>query len=162
MNEGQRRTFDIDDALRLLARSDRQTIVPARVHASVMEAWDSAPAPRGAKRMPLWRTLIFTCATVAASAAALVAVYPRQPAAQPPDRAGSGSGGVVLVADPLLDASAATVVRVRVPRRALVSLGIPLTEPDAGGSVDLEMLVGEDGVARTIRRAVAVAGAPQE
>jgi hypothetical protein len=64
---------------------------------------------------------------------------------------------MVLVADPILDASATSIVRVRVPRTALVPLGIPLVDPDYRGSVDLEMLVGEDGVARTIRRAVPVA-----
>jgi hypothetical protein len=65
--------------------------------------------------------------------------------------------GTVFVADPVLDASAATIVRVRVPRTALVTLGVPLVEPDDRGLVDLEMLVGEDGVTRTIRRAVPVA-----
>ena len=65
--------------------------------------------------------------------------------------------GMVFVADPFLDASAATIVRVRVPRTALVRLGVPLVEPDDRGLVDLEMLVGEDGVTRTIRRAAPVA-----
>jgi hypothetical protein len=65
--------------------------------------------------------------------------------------------GIVFVADPVLDASATTIVRVRVPRTALVTLGVPLVEPDDRGLVDLEMLVGEDGVTRTIRRAVPVA-----
>ena len=66
--------------------------------------------------------------------------------------------GMVLVMDPTLDRSAASLVRVRVPRTALVTLGVPLVEPENGGSVDLEMLVGEDGIARTIVRAVPVAG----
>jgi hypothetical protein len=64
--------------------------------------------------------------------------------------------GMVLVADPLLDASATSIVRVRLSRTALVTLGIPLVEPNDGGTVDLEILVGEDGVARTIRRALPV------
>ena len=65
--------------------------------------------------------------------------------------------GIVLMADPMLDVSAMSIVRARVPRTALVPLGIQLVEPNDNGSVDLEMLVGEDGVARTIRRAVPVA-----
>jgi negative regulator of sigma E activity len=65
--------------------------------------------------------------------------------------------GLVLVADPILDASAMRIVRVRVPRTALATLGIPLVEPTVGGTVELEMLVGEDGVARTIRPVVPVA-----
>jgi hypothetical protein len=70
------------------------------------------------------------------------------------------ASGFVLVADPIFDAGAVSVVRVRVPRSALVTLGLPLVEPNDTGSVDLEVLVGEDGIARTIRRAVAVT--PQE
>jgi hypothetical protein len=65
--------------------------------------------------------------------------------------------GMVFVADPILDASATKIVRVRVPRTALVGLGLPLVEPDDRGLVELEMLVGEDGVARTIRYAVPIA-----
>jgi hypothetical protein len=82
---------------------------------------------------------------------------PRRAAAQEETRTSRDEPGVVLVADPILDASAMSIVRVRVPRAALGPLGIPLVEPNDGGSVDLELLVGEDGVARTIRRAVPVA-----
>jgi hypothetical protein len=63
------------------------------------------------------------------------------------------------VSDPLLDATTASVVRVRVPRSALATLGIALVEPDGTGQVDLEMIVGEDGVARAIQRAVPVRAA---
>jgi RNA polymerase sigma-70 factor (ECF subfamily) len=85
----------------------------------------------------------------------------RAPARRPPrSRAGSQTvarrydPGMVLVADPLLDANAISIVRVRVPRTALATLGILLVEPNDGRPVDLEMLVGEDGVARTIRPAM--------
>lgn len=78
-------------------------------------------------------------------------------------RAGRAQSGIVLVADPVLDASALCVVRVRMPRSTLAHLGIPIADPEASGSVDLEVLVGEDGIARTIRRAVPVTGSdPQE
>jgi hypothetical protein len=42
------------------------------------------------------------------------------------------------------------------PRTALPTLGIAVADLDQSGWVDLEMLVGEDGAARTIRRAVPV------
>jgi hypothetical protein len=79
------------------------------------------------------------------------------------ERAPRTTTGIVLVADPILDGSALSVVRVRVPLSALINFGIPVPDPDAQGSVDLEMLVGEDGIARTIRRAVPVTTSePQE
>ena len=81
---------------------------------------------------------------------------PRRPRTRGETTAPRYAPGMALVADPILDAKATSIVRVRVPRHALVMLGIPVVEPDDGGSVDLEMLVGEDGVAQTIRRAVPV------
>ena len=46
-----------------------------------------------------------------------------------------------------------SVMRVRMSRSALASLGFPILEPDAAGVVDVEVIVGEDGVAQSIRRA---------
>jgi hypothetical protein len=42
------------------------------------------------------------------------------------------------------------------PRTGLATLGVPLANPEAEGVVELELLVGEDGVARAIRRAALV------
>jgi hypothetical protein len=60
--------------------------------------------------------------------------------------------GYVIVPDPFADSSALHVVRVRMARAALATLGMPV-DPDAAGLVDLEVLVGDDGVARSIRKA---------
>ena len=48
-----------------------------------------------------------------------------------------------------------TLVRVRMPRSAFSRL-VPIANPDGDGLVDVDVLVGEDGVARSIRRAAAV------
>lgn len=42
-------------------------------------------------------------------------------------------------------------VRVRMPRAMLSMFGVPLIEPDAAGTVSVEVLLGNDGLARTIR-----------
>jgi hypothetical protein len=44
------------------------------------------------------------------------------------------------------------LVRLRLPRETLQSLGVVLLEPDAGGVIDIDVLVGEDGLARDIRQ----------
>lgn len=62
------------------------------------------------------------------------------------------TGSYVLVSDPLTDPSTITVVRVRMSRHALASLGVPIVDPDADRTIEVEMLVGEDGVVRSIRR----------
>jgi len=87
------------------------------------------------------------------------AVAPPRASAAPRARRPPAAGrlGFVLVADPAFDPTAATVVRLRMPRATLVSLGVPIHDPDAAGEVDVELLVGEDGIARSIRRARAAA-----
>ena len=61
----------------------------------------------------------------------------------------------VLVPDAYMDAPL-MMMRVRMPRSAFSRLGVPIANPDGEGLVDVEVLVGEDGVARSIRRATAV------
>jgi hypothetical protein len=47
----------------------------------------------------------------------------------------------------------AHVVRARIPRAMLPLLGVPIVtiDPDAPGTIDVELLLGEDGLARTIQ-----------
>jgi len=62
----------------------------------------------------------------------------------------------VLVPDAGAGAPPLTLMRVRMPRSTFSRLGVPISNPDGDGLVDVDVLVGEDGVARSIRRAVAV------
>ena len=64
--------------------------------------------------------------------------------------------GYVIVPDPLVDPTTLRVVRVRMSRMALATLGMPLVNPDADSLVEVEILVGDEGVAQSIRRAVLV------
>lgn len=75
---------------------------------------------------------------------------PRPIAAPPLD------AGYVLVPGGALDSAPLTLMRVRMPRSAFSQLGVPIANPDGDGLVEVEVLVGEDGVARSIRRAAAV------
>ena len=74
----------------------------------------------------------------------------RRPVASP-----ATGAAYVLVPDAYLDAPL-MMMRVRMPRSAFSRLGVPIANPDGDGMVDVEVLVGEDGVARSIRRATAV------
>lgn len=77
---------------------------------------------------------------------------------------GSGSEaaetGFVIAPEPLADPTTLHIVRVRMSRVALASLGLPIADPDAEGLLEVEMLVGDDGVARSIRRATFAGGDP--
>ena len=44
------------------------------------------------------------------------------------------------------------LVRLRLPRQALATLGFLLVDPEATGVVDVDVLVGEDGLPRHIRK----------
>jgi len=55
-------------------------------------------------------------------------------------------------AGPLQSREPLQMVRLRLPREALQALGLVLLEPDAGGVVDVDVLVGEDGLPRDIRQ----------
>ena len=44
------------------------------------------------------------------------------------------------------------LVRLRMPRTALQAFGVALIEPDATGLVDVDLVVGSDGLPRDIRR----------
>ena len=64
--------------------------------------------------------------------------------------------GYVIVPDPLVDPTTLRVVRVRMSRMALATLGMPLVNPEADSLVEVEILVGDEGVAQSIRRAALV------
>ncbi len=58
---------------------------------------------------------------------------------------------VVLVGEPIRADEGIRVVRMRVPRSALSMMGIRSVAAPRSDSVDLDVLVGEDGVARAVR-----------
>jgi hypothetical protein len=68
----------------------------------------------------------------------------------------AADGGYVIVPVPLVDPAALNIVRARMSRMALATLGVPIVNPDADGLVEVEMLVGDDGVAQSIRYATLV------
>jgi hypothetical protein len=74
----------------------------------------------------------------------------------PPPAAADALPGYVIVPGPLVDPGALHVVRARMSRMALASLGMPIVNPEIDGLVEVEMLVGDDGVAQSIRHATLV------
>jgi hypothetical protein len=161
MNERMRDSemADLERLVRIVAEDDRRVQVPAHLEAAVMQTWDSI-TPLAVQRRPFRsiRTALLATGSIAAAIVTAIAIYnaPSAPS-RPEPVAAPSSAEIILVPDPMFDASAASIVRVRMPRAALATLGIPMAEPHEGGLVDLEIVVGEDGFARTIRRATTVA-----
>jgi hypothetical protein len=153
----------VDEALRTLAADDRNVAVPASVETAVMLAWDAEHAAVAADRSS--RLAARRVALVVAAAAAVVVAatwLQHPPASTPREMTPAGEPGYVLVPDPLADPASLHVVRLRMRRAGLASLGVPLVNPDADGLVEVELLVGEDGVARSIRRTALVTTSEME
>lgn len=74
------------------------------------------------------------------------------------DRPGSSTAGHGNARVPMLRASNGTasealqLVRLRMPRQALATWGLILVDPDATGIVHVDVLIGEDGLPRDIRK----------
>lgn len=72
------------------------------------------------------------------------------------------SASAPLAVDPASDTETVQLVRIRVPVGALLALGVTTTDPDASGVVDVDVTVGDDGLAREIRGIRAVPHAEHE
>jgi hypothetical protein len=59
---------------------------------------------------------------------------------------------MTLAVDPALETETLQLVRVRMPRRALAAVGFVVGGPDAEGFVEVDFVVGEDGLSRDVRR----------
>ena len=156
--------MNIQESLRALAADDAVddgVQVPAHVDAAVMAAWEAAwdagwpRKPRTAPRP--WAPWAVAFAAVVMTA--VLVTWPTSDTAAPSSTTNAPSPLIQqeLVLVPELDrAGPLMLMRVRMTRREFSRLGVPISNPDSGGLVDVEVLVGEDGVARSIRRAVTV------
>jgi hypothetical protein len=59
---------------------------------------------------------------------------------------------MMFEATPSLPSEPLQLVRLRIPTEALSGLGVALFDPDTGGTVDVDVLVGEDGLPKNIRK----------
>lgn len=147
------RDTEFDAAWSAVARADAEARAPLRLRPAVMAAWDAerhGPArPASARR----RAGLAALAAAAALLAAAALWWNRAPApATPTTSAGREPMPLVLLAaDPTFDTESLQIVRVRMPGRMLPAFGIPLDAPEAAGFVEIDVLVGDDGLPRDIR-----------
>jgi len=144
----------VEASLRALAIDDAQGAVPPHLEAGVMRAWDAQDALRpGPVARGSWTPLAWRLVAIAV-AVAITTIYIWLPArrAEGPRAVAADATGA-LATEQRGEPTGLSVVRVRMSRSAFASLGFPILEPDAAGVVDVEVIVGEDGVAQSIRRA---------
>ena len=152
--------MNLDQSLRALAADD-DSQVPPRVDAAVMAAWDDFATRSASARLrratARWRVWVAACAGLVIGA---VLVTWRTGGDDTVGQTAVAPAPLIqneLVLVPEFDrAGPLTLMRLRMTRREFSRLGVSISNPESDGLVDVEVLVGEDGVARSIRRAVAV------
>jgi hypothetical protein len=152
---------ELREALRAMAEADANLTTPQRVEDSLMRAWDSrAHTPSSARGR---RRIAWTVLALAASLALAVALRdrwapitdqtaPRSARETAPEGA---AGAAVDVSDTMAwldtDPASLEIVRLRVASATLAAQGYTFSDPDGDGSVEIEMIIGSDGAARSVR-----------
>jgi hypothetical protein len=150
-------------ALRALARQDEGLSAPRRVEIRLMRAFDETRTTPSHRRATLGRQFlkaaaVFTLAVVAGywwSGGGPAPRSDQRPAPSPVVPAAWPSSDALPWLDP--EPGSLQIVYVQVTGEALAAQGYSVGDPDGDGLVDLEVIVGLDGLARGVRVAPASA-----
>jgi hypothetical protein len=142
------------DTMAALSRSEARAETPDHVEAAVMNAWDSYV---GSGFSRTFASSFGRTSKHAAALAAGVLLTMTLGRLGQELRDGALTGGapeaatLLLVGEPILEGELVRVVRMRMPAATLANLGMRSTLNGPAASVDVDVIVGEDGVARAIR-----------
>jgi hypothetical protein len=149
-------------AVQALAEIEAASETPSRVEAAVMAQWDASRRSRAKADRSRTSRFVRGAATTAAGITLVGALVwqrgaqepaavrtPPQPGVVNQDAASGRYQTVAVVGEPLQAGEPLRVVRMRVARAVLGELGI--TSASRADTVDIDVLVGEDGVARGVR-----------
>ena len=150
-------------ALRTLAREEEGVGAPPRVEARLMRAFDETFTPRPRHRSVLTGHLfkvaaVFVLAIVGGYWWSAGGAKPPLDVSRVPEPAVTApwpSSDALSWLDP--EPASLQIVYVRVASDTLAEQGYVVGDPDGDGLVDLEVVVGHDGLARAIRVAPATA-----
>ncbi len=145
----------IDDQLQALKEAERRYPSPPALEARVLAAFDDSQR-RGASHRRSYVGAMALAAGVVLGVGGTAIYFQRQAAPVVPAQQVGES--VVFALDPPGAGETVRVVRIRVARAALESLGIRTLASGSGSasseSVEVDVLVGDDGVARGVRLAM--------
>jgi hypothetical protein len=144
--------YGLADALDALRRAEACMDTPPRVEAAVLAAWDKEQAHRTLSRpRSLWRKAAAVAATIAIAIGLAQLGQQLQRATQRAPERSRDSRTLLLIGEPILQGEPVRMVRMRVPAATLTGLGVRPVTGTPGEHVDVDVIVGEDGVARAIR-----------
>lgn len=140
------------DALEELRRAAARMETPPHIEAAVLAAWDMAHPPGMTSRpRNFWRDAAAVAAAVAIAAGLAQLGQQLQRATQSAPGQSDSSRTLLLVGEPILQGEPVRMVRMRVPASTLTGLGVRPVTGTRGEHIDVDVIVGEDGVARAIR-----------
>jgi hypothetical protein len=143
---------DLAGALDALRQDEARIEPPPHVEAAVLAAWDRAHAPRSEERSRSpWRDAAAIAAAVTIVAGLGQLGHELQRTTRASMERAIESRTLLLVGEPILQGEPVRVVRMRVPASTLTGIGVRSTTGDVAAHVDVDVIVGEDGIARAIR-----------
>lgn len=160
-------------ACRAFIEQDAQVKAPSRLQIDVMARWDNEQRGRRAGARAITATVSgLVAAAVVLIVAGVVGHLGRPhlevvPSGTDPARAvesalpnaRSASNSIVrLVAEPRYETESLQIVRLRLPGASLEPFGIEVLDSDHTRLVEVDLLVGDDGLPREIRSVKGVAG----
>jgi hypothetical protein len=165
----------LGEAWRQFVREDAAMTAPPELEPRVLAAWEALqhqcrqhPSYRNQRHL-LWAVGAVACVlllAVALRSHRATTTVPPTPASGAPVLATRAAGDLhqwrqpmptadtvlTLTADPALETETLQLVRVRMPRLALQAVGVVVSGPNADGFVEVDVVVGEDGLPRDVRR----------
>jgi len=140
---------DIGALLGALRQAQSADAAPAHVETAVMNAWNAFHPQASVRFTVASRVASLAAAVVLAVGLGALGQHLRSAQFVPPSLIAEAPSTVILIGEPLLDGEQARLVRMRMPASALHALGV--TSTAAFSDVDVDVIVGEDGVARALR-----------
>ena len=165
----------VGEAWRQFAREDVAMAAPPALEQRVLAAWESLQHPPRRSPRPIRRRLFLGVGALGAVAGTLFlafSLWSHHATTVPPDPASGAAVSatrpardlrhssqpmpadalLTFTADPALETETLELVRVRMPRLALQAVGVVVGGPNAEGFVEVDVVVGEDGLPRDVRR----------
>lgn len=140
----------LTSALDSLRQIEGHIEAPPHVEAAVLAAFDQAHAQRMVSpARHWWQRVAAVAAAVTLSVGLAQLGRALQQAVRMPTTAADNSDTLLLVGEPILQGEPVRVVRMRLPASTLMGLGVRAASDVA--QVDVDVIVGEDGIARAIR-----------
>lgn len=140
----------LTSALDSLRQIEGHIEAPPHVEAAVLAAFDQAHAQRMVSpARHWWQRVAAVAAAVTLSVGLAQLGRALQQAVRMPTTAADNSDTLLLVGEPILQGEPVRVVRMRLPASTLMGLGVRAASDVA--HIDVDVIVGEDGIARAIR-----------